>query len=32
MALAYDDLCKLAAHKLANEPAGQTLQATALGA
>ena len=30
LALAYDDLCKLAAHKLANEPAGQTLQATAL--
>jgi RNA polymerase sigma factor (TIGR02999 family) len=30
LALAYDDLCKLAAHKMANEPAGQTLQATAL--
>jgi RNA polymerase sigma factor (TIGR02999 family) len=28
--LVYEDLCKLAAHKLSSEPAGQTLQATAL--
>jgi RNA polymerase sigma factor (TIGR02999 family) len=28
--LVYDELCRLAAHKLAHEPPGQTLQATAL--
>src|SRR5881296_1659219 len=28
--LVYEELCRLAAHKMANEPPGQTLQATAL--
>ena len=28
--LVYDELRRLAAHKMAREPAGQTLQATAL--